>query len=279
MLVGMKEILVKARKEGYGVGAFNVYNLETAEVLFDAFNETRSPGIFLAGGPAITEIAAIIKSLSKKYAHIPVAIILDHGRDYETTVRAVRAGFTDVMIDASAQPFEENVRITKEVARMAHAAGCGCEAELGHVGQGATDDASEREKNFTRPDECKRFVKETGVDFLAVAIGTAHGLYKTGSPTLNLERLKELVNSVDIPLVLHGGSDTPLEQIQAAIKIGIEKINIGTDIRVAYLKGLKEAIAANPNAIDPRVFTKAAKERMKEMAIMKIRAFGSDNRI
>lgn len=275
----MDKILKKAKKERYGVGAFNVYNLETAEVLFDAFSETRSPGILMAGGPNIAQVSAIIHSLAEKYADIPVALILDHGRNYEVCVKAVAAQFTAVMIDGSALPFDENVRVTNEVVRMAHAAGVTAEAELGHVGQGATDNIEERRKFFTHPDECKRFVEETGVDCLAVAIGTAHGLYKTGTPTLDLELMRELANAVDIPLVLHGGSDTPLEQIQAAIKIGIQKINIGTDIRMGYLKGLKEGIAENPDAIDPRAFLKKAKERMKEVVVAKIDAFGSRNTI
>lgn len=279
MLVTMDKIMAKAKKEKYGVGAFNVYNLETAEVLFEAFDETRSPGILLAGGPDMAQVSAIVDSLAHKYADIPVSIILDHGRNYEAAVKAIACGFTAVMIDGSSYPFEENVRITKEVVRLARAAGVTSEAELGHVGQGATDSTEERRKYFTRPDECKRFVEETGVDCLAVAIGTAHGLYKSGSPELDLPLLQELVNTVDIPLVLHGGSDTPLEQVQAAVKIGIQKVNIGTDIRMAYMRGLKEGIAENPDAIDPRAFLKKAKLRMKEEAIKKIDAFGSRNRV
>ncbi len=279
VLTTMKELLLTAKKEGYAIGAFNVYNLETAEVLFEAFEETRSPGILLAGGPNIAHVSAIVHSLSRQYADIPVALILDHGKDYESAVRAIAAGFTAVMIDGSMLPFEENVRVTREVVRLARAAGVTCEAELGYVGQGATDDRATRAKYLTRPDEAKRFVEETGVDCLAVAIGTAHGLYKTGSPELDFDRLKELVDAIDIPLVLHGGSDTPLDQIQRAIKIGIQKINIGTDIRMAYLRGLKEGIAANPDAIDPRVFLKYAKQRMKEEVIRKIVAFGSNNRV
>lgn len=279
MLVPMKEILVEAKKGKYGVGAFNVYNLETIDVMFSTFDETNSPGILLAGGPDIAHVAAIVKSYAEKYRHIPVALILDHGRDYESAVRAVRAGFSAVMFDGSSLPFEENVRITKEVTRLARTAGVSSEAELGHVGQGATDAKEDRKKFFTRPEDAVRFVEETGVDALAVAIGTAHGLYKSGSPELDLDLMQKLADAVDIPLVLHGGSDTPLEQIQAAIKIGIQKINIGTDVRMAYLRGLKQAITENPDAIDPRVFLKKAKAFMKEEAIKKIDAFGSRDKI
>lgn len=279
MIVGMERILKKAKEGKYGVGAFNAYNLESAQALFEAFSETRSPGIILVTGPEVQEMAAIIRSLSKKYEDIPVSVVLDHAKKYASAVCAVRAGFTDVMFDGSSLPLEENIRLTKEVADMAHAAGCGCEGELGYVGQGAKDDVKERQKYFTRPDECMRFVEETGVDFLAVAIGTAHGLYKKGGPGLALDLLRELVWAAGIPLVLHGGSDTPLEDIQAAIRIGIQKINIATDLRIAYLEGLKGSLKEDPDAIDPRPLLKKAKAPMKDAAVRKICAFGSYGKI
>lgn len=282
MLVTTKELLLDAQKKNYAVGAFNINNMEIIQAIIGAAEELNSPVILQAsqGGikyAGIEYIAALGKAAAQK-AKVPVALHLDHGTDFDQIVLCIRNGFTSVMIDGSKYPFEENVAITKKVVEIAHAVGVSVEAELGKIG-GTEDDITvdERDATMTDPEEARRFVEETGVDSLAIAIGTAHGVYK-GEPKLDFERLKAIREVVEVPLVLHGSSGVPSESLEKAIALGICKVNIDTDIRAAFAREVKEFVAENPDEIDPRKILGPAREAMKEVIKDKIKIFGSVGR-
>ena len=238
-LVNIKEMLEKARREHYAVGAFDASTIEMAMAIVEAAEEEKSPVIVMGLTPdlqqgnekMLTYWTESLKDLAKK-ASVPVCLHLDHARDMNFLKRCVDAGFTSVMYDASEYPFEENVRLSKEAADYAHKYGATVEAELGHVGDGIVSGVIKEDGNYdnpedylTNPEEMKRFIAETGVDCLAVAVGTSHGVYDH-EPKLDFERL-ELLNSIsDIPMVVHGGSGTPDDQIKKAISLGVTKINI-----------------------------------------------------
>ncbi len=279
MLVTGKEILLDAQKNGYAVGAFNVNNMEIVQAIIEAAEETNSPVILQASQGGINyagvEYIAALGKLAGRNAKVPVALHLDHGTDFEQIIQCIRHGFTSVMIDASKYPLEENIKLTKEIVRIAHAAGVSVEAELGKIG-GTEDDVTvdERDATFTDPAEAKRFVDETGVDFLAIAVGTAHGVYQ-GEPKLDYDRIKTIRETVDVPLVLHGSSGVPEQAIKKAVPLGISKINIDTDLRIKFSEGVKNLLKKNPNEIDPRKILKPAKAGMKEKIIEKMNIFGS----
>lgn len=282
MLVTGKELLDHANKNGYAVGAFNINNMEIVQAIIEAAEETNSPVILQAsqGGikyAGIEYITALGKVAAEK-AKVPVALHLDHGTDFEQVMLCIRYGFTSVMIDGSKHPLRENIELTKKVIDVAHAVGVSVEAELGKIG-GTEDDITvdEMEATFTDPDEAKLFVEETGVDYLAVAVGTAHGVYK-GEPKLDFDRIRKIKELVGIPLVLHGSSGVPADSIKKAIEAGINKINIDTDLRIAFTTAMKDFLKKNPDNIDPRKILTPAREAMKEVIKEKIILFGSNGR-
>lgn len=238
MLVSMKEILNRAHNEHYGVPATEVDNEHNVRACIEAAEEMQSPIILLNPFPAnpdIQYLGRIATDLASKAA-VPVAVCQDHGATFEEAIWAIRAGFTDIMVDRSSLAYDENVSQVKELTRIAHAVGVNVEAELGHVGVGenyAVDGIS----NFTDPDEAVRFVAETGVDALAVAVGTAHGIYK-GEPRLQFDLLAELREKVSVPLVLHGGSGTGDENLAKACECGICKVNLANDLYRAAIEEL-----------------------------------------
>ncbi|MCE5336543.1 MAG: class II fructose-bisphosphate aldolase [Desulfobacteraceae bacterium] len=241
MLVNLNEVLVPARKHRYCVGAFNIFNLETVDAVYRAAVELKTPVIF-AFGEKYIEVAniGIIATLVREFAGrttLPTVLHLDHCKSVDVIYKAVRAGFTSVMFDGSRLPFSENLSRTKQVADFAHSVDVTVEAELGSV---PFDHALSEipEEYLTKVDEAVRFVEETGVDALAVAIGTAHGEYK-GRPKIYHDRLKEIAGKVSLPLVLHGGSGVPDEDILQAVRAGIAKINVNTQISSAAVKRLK----------------------------------------
>lgn len=227
---------------------YDVFDMQAVEGVFEALEEKRAPAIVAIYGPFVERpsaesFAAFICTMAKN-ATVPVSIMLDHGGSFEQCMKALSYGCSDVMYDGSELSLEENITNTKLVVRAAHAVGACVEAELGHVGRGADyDEFGAQRKGFTDPDMVERFVKETGVDFLAVAIGTAHGLYK-GEPHLDLELLREIRSRVDIPLVLHGGSGLSEKQFRSAIEAGISKINIATDLAITATQMMIEAAKA-----------------------------------
>ncbi len=282
MLVTGKELLDHANKNGYAVGAFNINNMEIVQAIIEAAEETNSPVILQAsqGGikyAGIEYIAALGKVAAEK-AKVPVALHLDHGTDFEQVMLCIRYGFTSVMIDGSKHPLRENIELTKKVIDVAHAVGVSVEAELGKIG-GTEDDITvdEMEATFTDPDEAKLFVEETGVDYLAVAVGTAHGVYK-GEPKLDFDRIRKIKELVGIPLVLHGSSGVPADSIKKAIEAGINKVNIDTDLRIAFTTAMKDFLKKNPDNIDPRKILTPAREAMKEVIKEKMILFGSNGR-
>lgn len=253
MLVSMKAILDDANENYYGVMAMNSINIEMVRAAIEAATEERSP-IIIQMGPGqiakhahLDEILPVVKELAAR-APIPVALNLDHGAKLEDEVGAIQAGFTNVMIDASALPYEENVQKTKTIVSLAHPVGVSVEAELGHVGQAADGDGR-TDDMYTSVEQAKDFVKRTGCDALAVAIGTAHGKYPKGFvPTLDFERLKELKQALKMPLVLHGGSGSGEENLKRAVEGGINKINVCTDAFAAAKAGMLELLEENPEA-------------------------------
>lgn len=282
MLLTGKELLLDAQKNKYAVGAFNVNNMEIIQAIIDAAEELNSPVILQASQGGIKyagiEYIANLGKLAGRNAKVPVALHLDHGTDFDQVMLCIRHGFTSVMIDGSRFPLEENIAITKKVVDIAHAVGVTVEAELGKIG--GTEDhitVSEKDATFTDPLEAKRFVEETGVDYLAIAVGTAHGVYK-GEPKLDYDRIKAIREVVDIPLVLHGSSGVPAESLQKAISLGISKINIDTDIRNAFAGAVKEFVMNNPDEIDPRKILGPATKAMKEIIKEKMEIFGSAGR-
>lgn len=282
LLVTGKELLLDAQKRGYAVGAFNINNMEIVQAIIEAAEETNSPVILQAsqGGikyAGIEYIAALGKVAARK-AKVPVALHLDHGTDFDQVMLCIRYGFSSVMIDGSRFPLEENIAYTKKVVEVAKAVGVSVEAELGKIG--GTEDhitVSEREATFTDPDEALRFVNETDVDSLAIAVGTAHGVYK-GEPKLDFDRIKTIRDMVKIPLVLHGSSGVPAEALKKAISLGICKVNIDTDLRIAFAEGVKNFVKENPDNIDPRKILAPAKALMKEKIKEKMEIFGSVNK-
>ncbi|MGB9808705.1 MAG: class II fructose-1,6-bisphosphate aldolase [Caldanaerobacter sp.] len=282
MLVTGIEILERAHKEGYAVGAFNTSNLEITQAIVEAAEETRSPviiqvsesGLKYAG---IETISAIVRTLAEK-ASIPIALHLDHGTDFATIMKCLRNGWTSVMIDASKFPLEENIKRTKAIVEIAHSMGVSVEAEIGKIG--GTEDhitVDEKEALMTDPEEALQFVRETGVDYLAIAIGTAHGPYK-GEPKLDFDRLKKIKELLNIPLVLHGASGVPEEAIKRAVSLGINKINIDTDIRQAFAGRLRSLLEEDKEVYDPRKILGPCKDAMKEVIKKKMILFGSSGR-
>lgn len=279
-LVPMTDILKKAQSEGYAVGGFNINNLEALQAIMEAAEEERSPVIIQLSEGAIRYIGmeyatALVKEAGKK-ATVPVALHLDHGSSFESIVKCIRHGFSSVMIDGSKLPYDENVALVKKVVEAAKSVGLSVEAELGKIG-GTEDDHTVKEAVMTNPDEAKDFADKTNVDALAVAIGTAHGVYK-GKPELDFERLEAIEGKVDIPLVLHGASGVYDEDIQKAISLGICKINVNTAFQQAFSAKNREILVEDKEIYDPRKILGPAKDAMKEKVIEKIRLFGSNNK-
>ena len=282
-ILSSKNILLNAMDDRYAVPAFNIHNLETMQVVVETAYEMRSP-VIIAGTPRTISyaggdyIVSIIETAAKKY-DIPMAIHLDHFEDIIEIKKYINAGFKSVMIDASGKAFEENIRLTKAVVQYAHLYGATVEAELGMLG-GQEDEMTVDAKDaaYTNPDSALEFVKRTGIDSLAIAIGTAHGLYK-GEPKLDFERLKRIREIVAIPLVLHGASDVPDELVKKAIEMGISKVNIATDLKIPFSNAIKKYFNENPDESDPRKYLTPAKAAMKEIVIHKIMVCGSAGRV
>ena len=281
MLVSMKDILQHAHQHNYAVMAVNSINMEMARAVISAAEEEHSP-IIVQMGPGqigkhahLTEIVPLVKELAER-ASIPVAVNLDHGGKLEDMVTAIHNGFTSLMIDASSYPYEENVKRTSVVCALPHPHGICVEAELGDVGQAADGDNSKVDL-YTNVEEAKQFVKDTGCDALAVAIGTAHGDYPKGYvPVLNFERLAELKKALDMPLVLHGGSGSGEENIRKAVAGGINKINVCTDAFHAAKNAMLEKLEAKPNA-DYLELCMTAEAAVKQFVKEYIRVIGSNN--
>lgn len=280
-LVTTKEMLLKAQEGHYAVGAFNVENMEMVMAVIGAAEELNSP-VILQTTPSTVKYAGLdyylanVKVAAGK-ASVPVAMHLDHGSSFELAMQALRAGYTSIMIDGSHESFEDNIAVSKAVADACRPSDIPVEAELGKVG-GKEDDLDGGEGNaHTDPQEAKEFVERTGVSSLAVAIGTAHGIYK-GEPKIDLDRLSEIREVVSVPLVLHGGSGIPDETIKESIRRGIAKVNYATELRIAFSNGVKKVLAENPDVIDPKKYGAAGRDSVKEFVKGRMEVCGSINR-
>lgn len=298
-----KKLLRKAYDSGYAVGAFNINNLEALNAILSAAEEMNSPVFVAVTSGAIKyagihRITALIKAAAKD-AKVPVALHLDHGPDIKHVIMCLNEGFTSVMIDGSALPFEKNVAITRRAVKLAHAKKVGVEAELGRL-KGAEDWVKAKANSFTEPDGAKKFIKLTNADYLAVAIGTSHGAYKfKGDARLDIKRLKEINSLLGIPLVLHGASavsktivreagkygakieganGVPDSQIKAAVRNGISKVNTDTDLRLAFMDAVRKFLARNPSEYDPRKILSPAVGLMKDVVVKRIKVLGSEGK-
>lgn len=276
-LVTSKEVLTKAQREGYAVGAFNANNLEYVQAIIDAAEEEKAPVILQASQGAINYagldmIVAMVRTAAEK-AKVPVVLHLDHGTSYEQNVRCLRAGFTSLMFDGSKLPYEENAAITKRIVEMAHVVGVPVEAELGQVPTAGNITWEDVEALMTDPEEAKRFVEETGVDFLAVAVGSVHKMTAQAAK-IDVERTKKIAELTGVPLVLHGASGVTDDGYKEGIKAGICKINIATELNKAFTKGMHDALAKKPDEIDPRRIVGVGRQYVKEAVKAKMRLFG-----
>lgn len=281
-LVTGKELLTKADKGGYAVGAFNCNNMEIIQAIVAAAEAEEAPVIIQASQGAIKYagldyIVGLVKTAAQK-SKAPIALHLDHGTSFNQVVQCIRSGFTSVMIDGSKLPLEENIALTKKVVEMAQAVGVSTEAEIGKIG-GTEDDISvtDKEAMLSDPEEARIFVRETGVDSIAIAIGTAHGQYKF-EPQLDFERLAKIRSLINIPIVMHGSSGVSDQDVQKAISLGVSKVNIDTNIREAFVRGVREVVMNNPKEIDPRKILGPAREAMTAIVREKIRIFGSSQK-
>lgn len=279
--VTSRQLLSDAQKEGYAVGAFNVENMEMVQAVAAAAEELQAP-VIMQTTPSTVKYADLAyfyanAKAAAEQVSVPVVIHLDHGSSFALAMRALRTGYTSIMIDGSHGTFEENIAVSKAVADACHPSGVPVEAELGKVG-GKEDDLEGGEGNpYTDPKEAGIFAEETGVDSLAVAIGTAHGVYK-GIPRLDVERLSEIREVVTIPLVLHGTSGVPDDAVRECIRRGICKVNYATDLRIAFSRGVKAYLKENPDVFDPKKYGAAGREEVKRYVMDKIRVCGSDGK-
>ncbi len=289
MLCTIKEMLADARERKYAIPAFDVSNYEMMKAVLETCEEEKSPALLMGLGVDLQGrnmqlLTSMVKAASD-YFNIPVCFHLDHATDFNFIKTAIDNGFSSVMYDGSVLPFNENALKTAEVVKYAHEKGVTVEAELGHVGNASVGSISETGadvdpgESLTVPEEVSKFVEITNVDALAVAIGTAHGVYKK-TPELRIDRLDEITAVCDRPLVLHGGSGTPDDQMKNAITHGITKINIYSDVLYALNQGLKNTLnnISNPSTW-PFIVYEDAMKKMKEVVREKIRTFGSNNRI
>lgn len=273
-LVTTKQLLLDAQKGGYAVGAFNVENMEMVQAVVAAAEELRSP-VIMQTTPSTVKYANLnyfyenVKVAAQE-SSVPVVIHLDHGNSFELAMQAYRTGYTSIMIDGSHEEFEDNIALTSAVVKACHPGEVPIEAELGKVG-GKEDDLDGGEGDpYTNPQEAAEFVERTGIDSLAVAIGTAHGVYK-GVPKLDFSRLSEIRKAVSIPLVLHGTSGVPDEDVAECIKRGICKVNYATDLRIAFTKGINQVLKENPDTIDPKKYNAKGREEVRKYVMHKMK--------
>ena len=274
MLVNLNDVLGYTKVKKFGVGMFNGLSADFYEGLIDAAEELKTPIIIGIADRFVDrldfEMLAEVMIFLAKRSSVPVCVHLDHAKSLKNIIRAIKAGFTSVMFDGSNLPFEENIKKTKEVVEIAHSVGVSVEGELGVVGRGEWD--FKNPEFYTKPEEAEVFAKQTGVDALAVSIGTVHGVYK-GEPKLDFERLAEIRKRVDCYLVLHGGSGLSDDDFKKCIEYGIDKVNIFTDLTLAINEKLPEFIKTTDN-LTPAIFEKI-RMIVKEEAIKKLKVFGS----
>ncbi|ANU36859.1 tagatose bisphosphate family class II aldolase [Vibrio scophthalmi] len=282
-LISSREMLKRAQQGGYAVPAFNIHNLETVQVVVETASEMGSP-VILAGTPGTYDYAGTdyLISICKEAAHkhsIPLVLHLDHHEDQQDIQRKVQQGIRSVMIDGSHYAFDQNIDIVRSVVQYCNRFDASVEAELGRLG-GQEDDliVDSADALMTDPASAAEFVRRTGIDSLAVAIGTAHGLYKA-EPRLDFNRLEKIRSVVDIPLVLHGASGVPDEMVRRCIDLGVCKVNVATELKIAFADAVKQYFVQHPDANDPRKYIIPGKAAMKEVVMSKIRVCGSEGKL
>lgn len=276
--VTSSELLKNAIKGGYAVPALNAENLEMVQAIIEAAGEMKSPVIIQTTPSTVNyltleEAYAMVKAMAER-SSIPVCLHLDHCEHYEDVLKAIKVGYSSVMIDGSKLNYEDNIQLTKKVVEAAHAMGVPVEAELGTVG--GKEDGLSNTIAYTDPDQAVDFSKRTGIDIFAVAIGTSHGFYK-GEPKLDFELLKTIASETPLPLVLHGGSGVPDETVRKTIELGIRKVNFATELRAAATEAVREALK-DESVIDPKKYMGKARTAVKELAKQKILLCGSENK-
>ncbi|TCS81949.1 tagatose bisphosphate family class II aldolase [Pectinatus cerevisiiphilus] len=279
-LLSTKQMLLDAQKHHYAVPAFNIHNMETLQVVAETAAQMRSP-LIIAATPSTVSYAGAdyLVAMARAAAQntdIPIALHLDHHEDIETIKEDIDTGFSSCMIDASKLPFEENIKKVQQVVTYAHRYDVTVEAELGKL-VGKEDNIVVRDAIYTDPEDAVKFAAATGIDSLAVAIGTAHGLYK-GKPKLDFDRLRVIRSKVDIPLVLHGASDVPDEMVKQTIELGITKVNVATDLKIPFAAAVKDFFKNNLEESDPRKYMTPGKNAMRKIVEHKINVCNSAGR-
>jgi len=274
MLYTMKDLLKVAKENQFAVPAFNICSYDMMKAIMEEVEEQNAPVILEIHPDEIAYLNDEFVAAAKDYAHnskVPVVIHMDHGGSVKDVMRAIRNGYTSVMIDASTQTFEDNMSLTKEVVKLAHDVNVSVEAELGTIGNNGSAEGGSANIIYTDPNQAEEFVKETGIDTLAVAIGTAHGLYpKDMTPKLNIELLKELNERIDIPFVLHGGSGNPDSEVSEAVKYGVAKVNLSSDLKSVFFDALREVLTKNPEMYEPGDVFPEANDKVKEVVKHKL---------
>lgn len=281
VLVSSKTLVNTAYKNHFAVGAFNIGETIFVKNILSVAEKLNAPVILqvypleydLMGSDAISYILRMAMKST-----VPVAVHLDHGRDVNDVARAVRDQMNSVMIDSSGLPFEENMKITQESVKIAHREGVAVESELGSIGNRKASAKNNMGRVYTDPDSAKEFVDKTNVDFLAVSIGTVHGPYPSAEGEIKIDILKKLNAKLQMPLVLHGGSDNPDKKIREAVQNGIAKVNISTDIKMPFYHAIKDKVLSNPKDYEPWIMTKEANEVQRKVVEHKIKLFSSDGK-
>lgn len=274
MLYTMKDLLKVAKENQFAVPAFNICSYDMMKAIMEEVEAQNAPVILEIHPDEIAYLNDEFVAAAKDYAHnskVPVVIHMDHGGSVKDVMRAIRNGYTSVMIDASTQTFEDNMSLTKEVVKLAHDVNVSVEAELGTIGNNGSAEGGAANIIYTDPNQAEEFVKETGIDTLAVAIGTAHGLYpKDMTPKLNIELLKELNERIDVPFVLHGGSGNPDSEVSEAVKYGVAKVNLSSDLKSVFFDALREVLTKNPEMYEPGDVFPSANDKVKEVVKHKL---------
>ena len=269
MLYTMKELLKVAKENQFAVPAFNICSYDMLKAIVEESERLNAPVILEIHPDEIAYLNDEFVASVRAYAHnskIPVVIHLDHGGTVKDVLRAIRNGYTSVMIDASLQSFEDNLAITKEVVALAHAVGVSVEAEIGTIGNNGSAEGGAANIIYTDPEQAKHFVEETNIDSLAIAIGTAHGLYpKDKTPKLNIELLNELNQQIDKPFVLHGGSGNPDAEVSESVRYGVAKVNLSSDLKSVFFDALREILSDNPEMYEPNAVYPYANKKVQEV--------------
>ncbi|EMF0243262.1 ketose-bisphosphate aldolase [Enterococcus hirae] len=269
MLYTMKELLKVAKDNQFAVPAFNICSYDMLKAIMEEVERLNAPVILEIHPDETAYLNDEFVAAVRAYAHkskVPVVIHLDHGGKVSDVLRAIRNGYTSVMIDASLQSFDDNIKITKEVVALAHEVDVSVEAEIGTIGNNGSAEGGAANIIYTDPEQAKQFVEETNIDTLAIAIGTAHGLYpKDKTPKLNIELLKELNETIDLPFVLHGGSGNPDKEVSEAVRYGVAKVNLSSDLKSVFFDALREILNENPEMYEPNMIYPYANQKVQEV--------------